>query len=172
MTVTSRYRRAESIWLEYTALPTSSLQSATRFSKSAADWVASSWLTRSSSRAMRSLSCPIVRPKETTMAVRPRSRARTARPGSSRRNQRRPVPPSPRSCGTASRTCSAAGSAPSGPSTWSSSLRVSPNSFDKAINLSVSGTAASASHLLTAWRDTPSLSPRASWDNSSRRRCS
>lgn len=49
MTVTSRYRRAESIWLEYTALPTSSLQSATRFSKSAADWVASSWLTRSSS---------------------------------------------------------------------------------------------------------------------------
>ena len=37
-----------------------------------------------------------------------------------------------------------------GPSTWSSSFKVIPNSLDRAINLSVSGTAPSASHLLTA----------------------
>ena len=31
------------------------------------------------------------------------------------------------------------------------------------MSLSISGTAASLSHLYTDWRDTPSLSPRLSW---------
>ena len=52
--------------------------------------------------------------------------------------------------------------APAAGSTPSSAPTVTPNRRLMAMSFSSSGTAASASHRLTAWRLTPSRSPRAS----------
>ena len=52
-----------------------------------------------------------------------------------------------------------------GASSERSSSTVTPNSRARARSLSTSGAASPSSHLLTAWRDTPTRPASSSWDS-------